>query len=53
MRGKSRPGGRIATAAASLRYRQRAAEAATHALGSRISCQGQGQECENKELADI
>lgn len=39
--------------AAILTYILRSAETGVHTSGSLISCQGQGQGCENKELADI
>ena len=41
------------TAAAILSYILRSAETGLHTLGSLISCQGQGQGCDNKELADL
>lgn len=41
------------TTAAILNYILRSAETGLRTLGSLTSCQGQGQGCDNKELADI
>lgn len=44
---------RTSAGAAVLSYVFRSTETRMHTLGSLISCQGHGQGCDDKELADI